>query len=140
MRNKLGFTSHRRSGAGFTLVELLVVVGLIGIITGVVLLVLNPTGLRNKSQDGRRKSDLGLIQTAIELYYSDNRNFPPTAAWKTNLQPDFIQVVPSDPDGGDYCYSNLGSNYVLCANLETESGSSASCGGSTYNYCLSSPF
>jgi len=126
---------------GFTLIELLVVVALLGILTGVVLLVLNPSGLKDKSEDGRRKSDLGLIQTSIELYYSQNRDFPDTAGWEGILEAGYIKKVPVDPSGSSYCYENQGgTDYVLCATLETESGTSTSCSGSSYNYCLSSPF
>ena len=51
---------------GFTLIELLVVIAIIGIIAVLILLMLS--GTRVKARDARRKSDVGEIVKAIEMY------------------------------------------------------------------------
>src|SRR4030042_4305761 len=70
LNNKLNKNS------GFTLIEILIVVMLIGILSGVMLRVINVQGVRSKSRDSQRTSDLAKIQTAFELYYTDSRQYP----------------------------------------------------------------
>ena len=62
------------SKKGFTLIELLVVIGIIGILSG--LLMANFIGVRQRSRDGTRKSNLSQIQSAVELYRSDQGSYP----------------------------------------------------------------
>lgn len=64
------------NSSGFTLIEILIVIGIIGILSGVLVSVINPAGIRAKSRDAQRKSDLRQIQTALELYFADNRMYP----------------------------------------------------------------
>lgn len=52
---------------GFTLVELLVVVAIIGILAAAVMLVLNPIEISRKGQDANRLSDLANLQQAINV-------------------------------------------------------------------------
>ncbi|MBY0328590.1 prepilin-type N-terminal cleavage/methylation domain-containing protein [Patescibacteria group bacterium] len=59
---------------GFTLIELLVVIAIIGILAAVILASLNTA--RAKARDARRISDIRTIQTALEMYYSDNGSYP----------------------------------------------------------------
>ena len=54
---------------GFTLVELLIVVAIIGILS--TLLMANFIGVRQRARDAQRKADLRQIQSALELYRSD---------------------------------------------------------------------
>ena len=62
---------------GFTLIELLVVVAIIGILSSVVLASLNTA--RAKARDTKRISDMQQIQTALELYYSNHGDYPPSS-------------------------------------------------------------
>lgn len=137
MKNTQDHVPRRLSSphAGFTLIELLVVIAIIGLLSSVVLASLN--GARNKSKDARRIADLRQIQTALELYYSDNNAYPNTSgAWRSecaawgNLAPDnvipglvptHIPSFPSDPamnKSGNLCcylYISNGVDYKLLA-------------------------
>lgn len=53
---------------GFTLVELLIVIGILAILSIAVLLVLNPAEILRKGRDTQRISDLAAIKSAISLY------------------------------------------------------------------------
>lgn len=101
-----------RQNKGFTLIEMLVVVAIIGLLASVVI-----TGLgsaRQKARDTRRISDIRQIQNVLETYYSNNVSYP---ADLTNLS------VPVDPLSGTYAYSGVtggGQTYVLGTCLESD--------------------
>ncbi len=56
---------------GFTLIELLVVIAIIAILAVVVVLTLNPAQLLAQSRDANRLSDLATLNSAINLYTTD---------------------------------------------------------------------
>jgi type II secretion system protein G len=72
---------------GFTLMELLVVMGIIIIIAASVLTVI--PGMREKAQKKATKAFIDRLEIAIEQYYDDNRTYPSTGITnlKTALQP-----------------------------------------------------
>ena len=70
----------RYSQKGFTLIELLVVIAIIGLLSSVILASLNST--RIKARDGKRAQDLRTMQTALELYRTNNNgSVPMIARW-----------------------------------------------------------
>lgn len=56
---------------GFTLVELLVVIGIIAVLSVVVILTLNPAELLRQARDSNRISDLATMKSALSLYLAD---------------------------------------------------------------------
>jgi type II secretion system protein G len=114
--------------AGFTLIELLVVISIIGVLMAISLFGLQ--GARESSRDARRKSDLEMIRSGLEIYKSDCNVYPaslgtslvgsgsPTACAVANT---YISAVPSDPlsTARKYSYARpTTSTYILCASLE----------------------
>ncbi|MDD5430803.1 MAG: prepilin-type N-terminal cleavage/methylation domain-containing protein [Candidatus Pacebacteria bacterium] len=55
---------------GFTLVELLIVIGILAVLSTVVVLVLNPSQLFAQARDSQRISDLSSLNSAISFYLS----------------------------------------------------------------------
>ena len=53
---------------GFTLLELLIVIGILAILAVAVVMVINPTQLLAQARDSRRLSDLNTLQTALNFY------------------------------------------------------------------------
>lgn len=141
----------------FTLIELLVVISIIGILIGLSLFGL--MGARESSRDAKRKADLELIRSGIELYKSDCNQYPATlpsaGSSLTGTNPTgvcstsdvYIQSIPADPITGRlYPYKPSGTpplTYTLCAALEgttTAVTGCNSCGtGYTCSYKVTNP-
>jgi prepilin-type N-terminal cleavage/methylation domain-containing protein len=71
------FTLKKRDQAGFTIVELLIVIVVIGILAALV--VTTYGGIQSKARDSKRQTDIQTIQTQIEAFYA-NKNYYPSLA------------------------------------------------------------
>ena len=71
------------SNAGFTLIEILIVIVVISALSVTVYVALNPTKRLIDARDSRRRIDIENILTAIHTYIIDNGNLPPSLAQKT---------------------------------------------------------
>ena len=61
---------------GFTLVELLIVIGLLGAIALIVIAAINPIEQANRARDTRFKSDSAQLISAIDRYFAARQEFP----------------------------------------------------------------
>ncbi len=59
---------------GFTIIELMIVITIIGILSAISVVALNE--VRKNSRDSKRVADIERIQTALEFYFMDNANYP----------------------------------------------------------------
>lgn len=117
--------------SGFTLIELMVVIAIIGILTAIG--AVNFANSREKARDAQRLSDIQEISLALEVYRqsSSNRKYPATLdVLATNK---YLNKVPTDPQPPKaYIYSNnCGGSTVIVASLEDiskGSGALAGCG------------
>jgi len=113
---------------GFTLVEVLIVISIIGLLASIILVGLG--GFRSKGRDTRRITDLRSSQTALELYYTKFNEYPVESSWdalETELRGAGVGVIniPRDPLTGragleQYAYdvSSDRQSYVLRSKLE----------------------
>lgn len=137
------FTMPESTYRGFTLVEMIVVLGLLGIIVTTIMATLNPFTQLQKSNDAHRKADLEQIQHGLEMYYQDNGRYPDSSpnfeiqngtaavAWGSSWQP-YITVLPKDPVAANtYVYyspaSSAGQSYYLYANLQRGTSDPQAC-------------
>jgi prepilin-type N-terminal cleavage/methylation domain-containing protein len=60
--------------AGFTIVELLIVIVVIGILAALVIVTYN--GIQQKARDTERKTDIKALQGHLEAYWADNAKYP----------------------------------------------------------------
>jgi general secretion pathway protein G len=116
---------------GFTLLELLIVIVIIGILA--LLIIPNITSAPKKARDVQRKTDLKAIQKGLEEYFVSNNVYPTQAtaavagtaltALTTGSTP-ILKTVPADPKSPSaapyqYGYQSAdGSAYTLSACLE----------------------
>ena len=110
--------AERHGAPGFTLVELLIVVAIIGIISAVALP--NLLNAVDKAKQKRTMADQRGICTAIEAYATDNAVYPQNqstwASIKPHLNPHFIREPPDGDgwnNGWDVVTSATGSDYSL---------------------------
>jgi len=117
---------------GFTLIELLIVVAIIGLLS--TLAVVSLGSARVKARDSKRLADLKQLQTALELYYTDQNSYPTgssvslgdtthaclnASGWTTvGCSSPYMGAVPTDPKSGNYSYTVVSTSYSISATLE----------------------
>ena len=81
LTNSFGFTPHHfqrsekfKSGAGFTLVELLVIISIISLLSSMSVYFINNARIRTR--DAKRKADLRQIKSALDMYYDKYGHYP----------------------------------------------------------------
>ena len=87
---------------GFTLIELMVTIGIISILSTVA--VANVSKSRELARDARRQQDLSTLAAALEIYANRNGKYPDNLKDLSggNFPP--LTRVPEDPLGGNYLY------------------------------------
>src|SRR5688572_16813055 len=109
--------------AGFTLVEIMVVVIIIGLLAGIV--VPNVMDNLDKANVQKARADFSSLQTALKLYRIDNFNYPTTEqglealVTKSSIAPvprnfkasGYIDNLNKDPWGNDYQYMSPGEGH-----------------------------
>ncbi len=69
-----GFTRQnfsQKNLVGFTLLELLIVIGILAILSTTMIMVINPAEMLKRARDSQRMSDLATLKSAIALYLAD---------------------------------------------------------------------
>jgi len=94
----------KKSTKGFTLLEILLVVGIISILAGIVIVAINPGRQFAQVRNLQRKSDIKQINTAIAQFYIDKSYYP---ASTTNYISNLLEIcntgASSSPAAGFPC-------------------------------------
>lgn len=124
----------KKNMKGFTLIELLVVIAIIGLLSTLAVVALG--NAREKARDAKRLSDLKQLQTALELYYTDQTAYPAGNAVTlgagnfaclnaagfaaVGCASPYMGQVPADPLAAqNYVYTAGANTYSITATLET---------------------
>jgi general secretion pathway protein G len=91
---KLGQAGSARPG--FTLIEILIVLALIGILVGLALPRYQHS--RQKAQEAVLKEDLFVMRKLINEYYTDKGKYP--AGLRTLVEENYLRTIPIDPMTG----------------------------------------
>ncbi|MEP3655609.1 MAG: type II secretion system major pseudopilin GspG [Litorimonas sp.] len=99
-------TTHKNED-GFTLVEVMVTLVIIGLLTTFV--VLNVLPAQGKAQVQKVRGDITAIETALEMYKLDNFNYPTEQeGLEALVASGIIKKMSLDPWGNPYEYRNPG--------------------------------
>lgn len=107
---------------GFTLLEVMVVIVILGILASMV--VPNLMGSQERANVQKAVSDINALETSMSLYKMDNYNYPTTEQGlealveQTDVEPlprrfpdgGYVKRLPSDPWGNEYQLLNPGEN------------------------------
>lgn len=115
--------------SGFTLVELLVVIGILTVLTAVVLVAVNPGRQLAQARDTQRRADVNTVITSITAYMADPENNGKLPAGIVTLctagshsigtagldlaavvAPTYVADMPLDPSGG----TAADTGYTVC--------------------------
>lgn len=111
----MSFNSGKEWSGGFTVIELLVVVAVIGLLSSVVLISVD--NARDKARDARRLQDVKTLFESIQRYHLANNTLPGdgdtsgvqlSSECDSDFKDDLVQAgimnqLPSDPSATDKC-------------------------------------
>lgn len=121
---KMNFEKNFRSG--FTIIELVMVMAIIGVLAGALVMVI-PRGTE-RARDTHRKSDLAQYQAALELYANKNNGYYPRRPQTSTVDTAFCindlgltsGLCPSDPrDGSTNCNDGTLCRYFYQSNNQS---------------------
>lgn len=116
---------NRKNQDGFTLIEIMVVILILGLLATIVVQSLR--GAADKAKKVKAQADISELKTSLDRYYLDNGSYPTTdqglqalvtpptsGRIPNNYTPGgYIERLPKDPWGNAYFYQSDGSTYVL---------------------------
>jgi general secretion pathway protein G len=91
---------------GFTLIEVMVVVVILGILAAII--VPKVMDRPDTARLVKAKTDIRAIESALNLYKLDNFNYPSTDEGLEALIPKYIERLANDPWGNSYLYLSPG--------------------------------
>lgn len=96
--------ARRRNG--FTLIEVLVVVVILGILAAII--VPNLMDKPGQARTTKAKADIRAIESALNMYRLDNHDYPSTDEGLEALVDEYLPRMPMDPWSRPYQYLNPG--------------------------------
>lgn len=129
---------------GFTLIEILVVIGIIAVLAAIVLIAINPARQFAQANNTQRTSNINAILNGIGQYMADNQGALPPDIEEGDIDtpgdwiaindtdaedfcealvPDYMPALPVDPENGepiDDCAAAFNTGYQMIQDEDTE--------------------
>jgi prepilin-type N-terminal cleavage/methylation domain-containing protein len=127
--------SLKKRESGFTIVELLIVIVVIGLLAALV--ITTYSGIQAKARNSKRQTDVQSVQTQVEAYFAQNGHYPSFAdlsssSWLTTNMKSMDQGALHDPSASGtgltvsltagskvYQYAPLNSGGTSCESDDT---------------------
>jgi general secretion pathway protein G len=99
----------RNGEEGFSLVELMVVIVILGLLATIVIINVMPAA--DRAANTKARADIATLEQAIDMYRLDHLVYPPPAeGLQALLAGNYIRRLPNDPWGNPYRYSVPGTD------------------------------
>lgn len=93
---------------GFTLIELMIVIAVIGVLAAIA--VPKMSGVTGKAKVAQVKADFKAVQSALEMYYAEHQAYPDDESTLTGLT-DYMSGDLVTKIKDDYTYKSTGANH-----------------------------
>lgn len=114
----------RKFSLGFTLVELLIVIALLGVLAAAVLAAINPLEQANRARDTRMRSDSSQLLAAIDRYFVSIEEFTWVTSGDAANNDTAYGMISAKDDGIGICSTATGcaadGNLITTNELKTE--------------------
>jgi general secretion pathway protein G len=111
-RHARNLPSRKPRRNGFTLVELMVVIVIIGLLATVVMINVLPS--QDRAMATKARADIATLSQAMEMYRLDNMRYPPALDALAQPRPGgggaYVRNLPKDPWGRPYQMTAPGQN------------------------------
>ena len=98
------FPTGKAGEEGFSLVELMVVIVIIGLLATIVIINVMPAA--DRAATTKVRADIATLEQAIDIYKIDNLAYPPvTEGLQALVAGRYIRRLPNDPWGHPYRYT-----------------------------------
>lgn len=125
-------TSKIKKQQGFTIVELLIVIVVIGILAALVITTF--TGIQRKARDTERQTDIKAVHGQVEAYYAQNGRYPTLTdindtTWRSNNMKGLDSEALKDPKGANSTLAAAAAANVYSYDVQRSGG--GTCDNST---------
>lgn len=109
--NKRSVYNTERSRNGFTLAEVLIVILIIAVLSGIALVFFRD--VQKTARDSKRRQDLQNLQIALEAYHKKNGHYPCTTLGETGEETEWQKSTASDWLRDNKCHGPaFGQDYI----------------------------
>ncbi len=121
---------QKKRQQGFTIVELLIVIVVIGILATLVIVTF--TGIQQKARNTKRQTDINAINSHVEAFYASNGYYPTLAhmndaTWRGSNVKGLDPAALKDPKGSAQTLVAAAAANSYAYAVTDDSGSAANC-------------
>ncbi|OGR49249.1 MAG: hypothetical protein A2X37_02745 [Elusimicrobia bacterium GWA2_66_18] len=120
-----------KSKKGFTLIELMIVVAIIGILAAIA--IPKFAELIRKSSEGASKGNLGSLRSSLSIYYGDMEGVYPEAIGSLTISGKYLSAIPTARAPNYHADSSVEADLIAVAGGSAATAAPNNAGGWWYN-------